>query len=236
MSNGIESLESPRQYGDPTGRRLVGVRSTRRCGTTWTVVLLVTIGVAGGSAEAQEVPGEFAVEGGLVLTLWDRWDHIWSDEELSGLSEDVVFGATARSLQGGVLAELMVTHYANPAVTQRMMESLDESEPAVVDSAMWLFVQSKAASYRVVEWVGTRAETHNGVHQVVSPYVRRSVLDGSVTAHHLIRIFNAENSYEITVSHPMAAGPNAQMMQERLVRDVMRNLELRPLEPGPPPW
>ena len=197
-------------------------------------LLMGMCGAAPGGA-AQEVPREFPLEGGLVLTLWDRWDHIWSEEELRGAGEEIVFGATARSRSGRVLAELQVERYANPAVTQPMMRSLDESSLAVVDSALWLVVQSDAVTYAVVHWGGARVETHNGVYQAVAPYVRQSVVNGAVTQHHLIRIFNGENSYDLTVSFPYDERVFAVAMQERLLRDVMRNLELRTDAPRGPP-
>lgn len=200
----------------------------------WVVALLVAIGTGGLPAEAQDAPREFPIEGGLVLILWDRWDYIWPEEDLANL-QDVVFGATARSPQGGVMAELRVERYASPEVTQERIRAIDQSQLALVDSAMWLVVQQRAEAYKVVEWVGTRSEGHNGVYQLVAPYIRESLLDGSRSAHHLIRIFNGDNSFDITISHPLARSPSAQMMQERLVRDVMRNLELRTLESGSPP-
>lgn len=201
----------------------------------WAVALWIAVGSGGVPAEAQDGPREFAIEGGLVLTLWDRWDYIWPEEDLSNL-EHVVFGATARSPQGGVLAELRVERYVSPEVTQARIQAINQSQLALVDSAMRLVVQQGDDAYEVVQWVGTRTESHNGVYQLVAPHIRESRFDGSRSAHHLIRIFNGENSFDVMISHPLEWSPTAQMMQERLVRDVMRNLELRALESGSPPW
>jgi hypothetical protein len=175
----------------------------------------------------QELPREFEIEGGLVLTLWDRWDEIWPSGELEGMDNDLVFGASAHSRTGRLLAELQIEAYADQAVIQAMVSDLDESQLAVLDSALWLGAQGTEITHVIVAWEDAWAETHNGVHQVVASYVRRSQLNGTLTRVHIIRIFNGENSYRVRIFQPLENHPPTLLLQERLVRDVMRNLELR---------
>ena len=190
-------------------------------------MIVVFLGIGIGPVGGQELSREFEIEGGLVVTLWERWDEIWSESRLENAGDDVVFGASAYASTGRVLAELRVDAYVDPAVIQPMVRDLDESELAVVDSALWLIVNAAETTHAVVQWDGAWAETHNGLHQVVAPYIRRSQLTGTLTRVHLIRIFNGENSYQVTIAQPLDNHTTSLMLQERLVRDVVRNLELR---------
>jgi hypothetical protein len=117
-----------------------------------------------------------------------------------------------------------VRFYPDQKVQQSYVLTLSALAVGELDAALRAeFLSQKQLPFKVLEWLGTTAETIDGLRVLVTEYIRGPVPGDPPTAKRKVRLFrviNGARSFTITVSYDVAASSVAQPLTNRIARSA----------------
>ena len=136
------------------------------------------------------------------ITL-DSW--VEAKIEARGMADathDLAFAANYYDDQGKTAGMFNIRYYPNLDVTQSEARAANASDVKELDAVLRQDVVPgvEMAGGRLLAWVGTTKQSINGATAFVSEYRRSSPQGGSFRAR-LVRFFNAQKSFTITISY-----------------------------------
>lgn len=132
---------------------------------------------------------------------------VQSRAELAGevfdASSDLNFGANYYDDAGKTAAIMNVRYYPNLEISQAEAHASGIADISELDSAMHdsMLEAGQINGFTVLEWSGTSKQEINGITALVTEYKRSSVYNGSNFKVRLVRVFNKEKSFTMTVSY-----------------------------------
>lgn len=133
------------------------------------------------------------------ITL-DSW--VEAKTESRGMADDLAFAANYYDDQGKTAGMFNIRYYPDLEVTQSEARAANAPDVKELDAVLRQNVVPgiEMAGGRLLAWVGTTKQSINGATVFVSEYRRSSQQGGSFRAR-LVRFFNAQKSFTITISY-----------------------------------
>jgi hypothetical protein len=132
---------------------------------------------------------------------------VQSREELAGevfvASSDLNFGANYYDDAGKTAAIINVRYYPNSEISQADVRASGISDISELDSAIRdsIIDAGQINGFSVLAWNGTSKKTINGITAFVTEYQRSSMYTDGNFKVRLVRVFNKERSFTMTVSY-----------------------------------
>lgn len=175
--------------------------------------LFICIGIA--NAAGNFVP--VRLPKGVIVELPKNWTVLTNNQritldswvrtkvETSGMadaSSDLAFAANYYDDQGKTAGIFNIRYYPDLDVTQSEARAANAADVKELDAALQQNVVPgiEMAGGRLLAWIGTTKSSINGATVFVTEYRRSSQQGGSVRAR-LVRFFNAQKSFTITISY-----------------------------------
>lgn len=118
-------------------------------------------------------------------------------------SSDLAFAANFYDEAGRTGGIFNIRYYPELAVSQAEAQTASSSDVQELDDAIHRELETglSTAGLMLVQWMGTTKQLVNGKTVFVTDYRRASISRGTLFRVRLVRTFNADNSFTITVSY-----------------------------------
>lgn len=118
-------------------------------------------------------------------------------------SSDLNFAANYYDDSGRVVAIMNIRYYPKLDISQTDAQAMTAADSKELDKALQesFFRGSAAGGYRIVRWLGTSKQNINGAIAFLTEYSRSAIEGNGNFRVRLVRIFNVNQSFTLTVSY-----------------------------------
>ncbi len=130
--------------------------------------------------------------------------------------------ATYSDASGKVIALFNVRYYPDATLTQKDTADATAEDISKIDAGIKSGMQTSGGSmgWTVLEWKGTKPQLLNGTHSLLTEYTRSGVGGAGPKCVRLVRVFNGNKSFTITVSHDLAKDAELRPVTDRIIASI----------------